>query len=139
MALHGSDRQRTIRAFAEALGLEAEGVIEAGAVIFPRDHGREFDQLSFVELGAQALKELVGNFDGRVRHGISVGEHALFDVGKHGAALVLGQSFDFLGGDAVLSADRRPNVNSKRTADERGHAQGGKFLERFVEFVAGEE
>lgn len=132
-------RQRTIRSFAEAFGLEAKGVIEAGAVIFPSDHGREFDQLGVIEFFAQALEERVWDFDGRARHGVGVGEDALLDVRKQRTVLVVGQSFDLLGGDAVLSADRRPDVNSKRTTDERGYTQGGKLLERFVEFVAGEE
>ena len=80
--LRGQHRQGAVRTLAEAFCFEAEGVVEAGAVVFPRDCGREFDQLGLVELGAQALEERIGYFDGGVRYGVGVGEDAFFDVRK---------------------------------------------------------
>lgn len=115
--------------FGEVFRIRTEGMIETGPVVLPGDDGREFDQLRVAEAVSQFVEESVRHFDRRVRHGIGVLEHQYFFLRKDGAGAVIGKGFNLLGGNAFVSADRRPNINSKRTADQRGDAQLGKVLE----------
>lgn len=111
------------RAFAKILRFDAEGVIEAGAVILPGNSRREFDQLGFAEAFAQSRKESVGHFNWASRHRIGVLENQPFQVREIQACMIAAESRDLLCGDAAVSANGRADINSKRTAHESCHPQ----------------
>lgn len=67
-----ANRQGADCSFREILRFDAEGMIEASAVVFPRDGGRELDQLAIAESAAQAGEERVRDFDRRLGHGIGI-------------------------------------------------------------------
>jgi len=118
------DRQGADGAFAESFRVDAECVIEAGAIIFPGYGRRQLNQLSFVELRTQACEQRIGNIHRSASHRVGIFEGQLLQLRKKLAALVVGQGLNLFLGDAVLSADRRGDVDSKRTANEGGRAQG---------------
>lgn len=112
----------------KVFGLGPEGVIESRPIVFPRNDRGEFHQLRLAETGAQVIKKTVGQFDGRLCHGVGVLQHQTFLFGEHGTGAIIGERFNLLGGDAFLSAGRRPDVNSKRAPDQGGNAQLGEML-----------
>jgi len=83
--------------FAEIFGFNAEGVIEAGAVVLPRDTGGQFDELRFGELLTQAGEQGVGNDDGSLGHGVGVLEHQPFERREIEIRTVVVQVRDLLG------------------------------------------
>jgi len=65
-------------AFREAFSSNGEGAIEAGASVFPRDCGREFDELGFGEILAKRCVEVVGDVRRRNGHGYGKAQNRLF-------------------------------------------------------------
>jgi len=111
-------------------------MIETGSIVFPGDVSGEFHQLRVVELLTQAYKQSIGNLRRRVGHGVGIGEHDFFQIREHAAGWVVPKRFNLFLRDAAMSADGRPDVDSKRTPDSRGHTQGGEFLQRRIEAMA---
>ena len=111
---------RTKCAFGKALGLAAEGVIEARAVVLPGDCGGQFHQLAIFETRAQSCEQIRGHFHRRNGHGDSMAQHQLFDLGELRAGFKLREAHQLGFGDARLSADGRSDVDSKRAADQSG-------------------
>ena len=130
---------RTERPFAEALGFETERVIEPCPVIFPGDVGSEFHQLHFIELGVKLGQQSLGNFGWRVRHCIGIGEDNLLGLREQAAALIVVKVRNLFLRDAVLSADGRPDVDSKQTAHQRRDPQSRKLLQRPIDAMAGQK
>lgn len=128
--------QCTHRAIAEVFAFDAKGVIETRAVVFPRDRGRQFDKLRFVEILAQAIEERVGDFYGSLRHRVRVFEHQPIQVGEIGIRPVARQARNLLYGDPVCPTDGRADVNSKRTANERGDPEFGQILQSRIDELA---
>lgn len=83
MRRHGADC-----AFAEVFTLDTECMVVAGAVVLPRDAGREFHQLRFREMLAQTIEESVRNFDWRLGHPIRVFENEALQLRKVGIGAV---------------------------------------------------
>jgi hypothetical protein len=68
--------------FREILCFDTEGMIEASAVVLPRNCGRQFDQLPVAESPAQAGEERIRDFDRRLGHGIGVFQHQALEFGE---------------------------------------------------------
>jgi hypothetical protein len=77
-----ANRQGADRPFREIFRFDAEGVIEAGAVVLPRNCGREFDQFAVAESTTQAGEEGVRNFDRRMGHGVGIFQNQPFQFGE---------------------------------------------------------
>jgi len=116
-------RQRAISSLAESFTLQSEGVVEPRPIILPGNGSRELHQLRVIEGFPQSREELIRHFHRRARHDVSIGENQLFDIGEHRARRIVGQSPYFFFGNAMLSADGRPDINSKRTAHQSRHPQ----------------
>ena len=129
-------RQRTKRSLTEAFPFDTERMIKARPVIFPGDGRREFHHLSLVEYLAQLRKQRIRNFDWSSRHERGIFENKLLGRGEQTTLLIMGQGFELFRGDAVLSADRRPDVDSKRTPDQRCNAQAREVLECSIDAAA---
>ena len=65
----------------------------------------------------------------RLRHLNRVAQHELFKFAEGLAAFKIVEGFELLFGQSLLSADRRPDVNSKRAADKHGHFHLDQRLE----------
>ena len=122
-------RERADGSYAEPFCLDPERVIEARAVILPGNHRGEFDQLRFIEPGSQAGEQRLGDFDRSGRHRVSVGEDDFLCLREQCTAAVIVEVLNLLLRDATLSADGRPDVDSKRAADQGRNAQRRQFLE----------
>ena len=83
--------QRAERAFAESLGLKAEGMVESRPIVFPRDVGGEFYELWLAKFRLQFAKESLGNFHRRLRHGIRISQDELFCLRENAAAHIVVQ------------------------------------------------
>jgi len=66
----------------EIFRFDAKGVIEAGAVVLPRDGGREFDEFAIAESAAQASKQGIGDFDRRLGYGVGVFQNETLQFGE---------------------------------------------------------
>ena len=98
-------------------------MVKPGTVVFPRERGREFDELRIIELFAQLNKQRVWNLDGSLRHAVGILQDEFFRLGKKRAVAVVGQRCNFFRRGAVGSADRRTDVDSKGASHERSNAQ----------------
>jgi len=114
-------------------------MIKARPVIFPGDGGGEFHYLSLIEYLAQLRKQRIRNFDGSLRHERRIIENEFLGRGEQTTLLIMGQGFEFFRGDSILSADRRPDVNSKRTPNQGCYAQAREVLERSIDAAAREQ
>ncbi len=114
-------------------------MVKPCAVVFPRQRGRQFHELCIVELLAQLRKQRVWNLDGSLRHAVGIFQDQLFRLGKEGAVAVVGQRCNFFFRGAVGSADRRTDVDSKRTTDECGDAQLREVLQPGIHQLAREK
>jgi hypothetical protein len=114
--------ERAIAAFGKPLCFDAKCVVKASAIVFPCNSGRKFDHLSGAELLLEFRKQRVRKLDRRLRHGVGIFEYQFFCFGEQCAALVVGQGFEFFVREAAGSADRRTDIDSKRTSDERGNS-----------------
>ena len=108
--------------FGEILPFDAEGVVETGAVVFPGNRGGQFHQLRIGESLAQTSEKCIGNFHWELAHCIGVLEHQPLLLRKVEVCAIPIQVCDLFGGDSMLSADGRADINSKRAANQRGHA-----------------
>jgi hypothetical protein len=129
-------RQRAEGSLAEAFPLDTKRMIKARPVIFPGDGGGEFHHLSLVEYLAQLRKQRIRNFDGSPRHERGIFENKFLGRGEQTTLLIMGQGFELFRGDSVLSADRRPNVDSKRTPNQGCDTQAREVLERSIDAAA---
>jgi hypothetical protein len=111
-------------------------MIEAGAVVFPRDRGSQLHEFGFVEPLTQAGKERVGNFHWRPRHCIRIFKHETLKCREIEIDAIVRQVGDLLAADAYFSADGRTDINSKRTTHQRRHAQLGKPLQLVIDELA---
>jgi len=68
----GANREGADGSFAEIFGFDAEGMVEASAVILPRNRRGEFHKLCFVEPLSEAGEERIGDDNGSFRHGIGI-------------------------------------------------------------------
>ena len=82
-----------------------------------------------IELRAQLEKQLVCNLDRRTCDRYGVPQHQAFDIREHRARVVFLQCPQFLVRHALLSADRRPDIDSERTADHPRGLDLGQRLE----------
>ena len=64
--------QRAVAALREAFCFHAKRMVKSRPVVFPSKGRRKFHQLCIVELFPQPCKQLVGHFDGSLRHAIGV-------------------------------------------------------------------
>lgn len=114
--------ERAIAAFSKTLGFDAKCVVKARAIVFPCKGGRKFDHLSGAELLLEFRKQIARNLHRCLRHGVGIFEYQFFRFGEQCAAPIVGQPFKFFFREAACSADRRTDVDSKRTSDERGNS-----------------
>lgn len=77
----------------------------------------------------QFVEERLGHLDGRVGHDIGILQDQPLFIREDTAGGVISELLDLLRRDAFMSADRRPDINSKGTPDERGDAQFREVLE----------
>lgn len=126
-------RQRAHRPFAEVGGFDAEGMVKPGAVVLPGDSGRQLNQLRGIETRFELIEQSIWDFDRSARHGVGVGERELFGFRECRATGIVGKGLDLFLRDAVFSADRRGDVNSKRTSDKRGSAQACQLFQILVD------
>src|SRR5579864_4164250 len=129
-------RQRTEGSIAEAFALDTERMIKARPVIFPGDGGGEFHHLSLIECLAQFREQRIRQFDRSPRHERGIFENKFLGRGEQTTLLIIAQGYELFRGDSVLSADRRPDVDSKRTSNQRCYAQAREVLERGIDAAA---
>jgi len=129
-------RQRAEGSLAEAFALDTKRMIKARPVIFPGDGRREFHHLRLVKCLAQFREERIRHFDRSPRHERGIFENEFLRRGEQTTFLIMGQGFELFRGDSVLSADRRPDVDSKRTSNQRRYAQAREVLERSIDAAA---
>lgn len=67
---------------AEAFGFDVEGAVEAGAVVFPRDRGREFDGALLAEQADDGGVEVVGDIGRRGGEAVGEAEDVPFVLGE---------------------------------------------------------
>jgi hypothetical protein len=106
-------------ALGEALGGNSVSPVEAGAGVFPGDHGAEFDELPLGEALTQGGVKFVGDIAGRAGECGGKAENGFFGVIEVGARFELRQVVKLLLGDAFFSADGRVNVDSKGATDHQ--------------------
>ncbi len=82
-----------------------------------------------IELRAQLEKQLVCNLDRRTCDCYGVPQHQAFDIREHRARFVFVQCPEFLVRHALLSADRRPDIDSERATDDHGDFDLGQCFE----------
>ena len=131
--------KRAIISFAEAFGVYAKSVVEPRAVVFPGDGCRQLDQLRLGKLFCEAQEECLRHIHGRLGHVVRIFQDKPLGRREQRAGLVARERLELLSGNAGLSADRRPNVDSKRTANESRGPQLGQILERSLHQATGEE
>ena len=129
-------RQRAERSLTEAFPLDTERMIKACPVIFPGDGRREFHHLRLVKCLAQLREQRIRHFDRSPRHDRGIFENEFLGRGEQTTFLIMGQGYELFRGDSVLSADRRPDVDSKRTPNQRRYAQAREVLERSIDAAA---
>jgi hypothetical protein len=107
-------------ALGEALGGDGEGTVEAGAVVFPGNCGRQFDEFALGKVIAQRSVEFVGDRGGSACHVGGEAKDELFAFVKVRAGLELGEVVKLCLSDTLFSADGRVDVDSKGTANHHG-------------------
>ena len=131
------------------LGSEAQGAVEPGRRVLPRDHLGELDDLIVVEVLTNPREQRRRHIGGR--HRVGVGERCarrgveqpdpLVDgrVGVEGAASDRDDRTQLFVGDSLLAANCSVDVLSEHAADERGDApiedrvEGGRQQPGLVE------
>ena len=82
-----------------------------------------------IELRAKLGKQLVCDLDRRTCDRYRVAQHQAFDIREHRARVVIVQCPEFLIRHALLSADRRPDIDSERATDHHGDFDVGQRFE----------
>jgi len=100
-------------------------MIKSGAVVFPCDRRRKFNQFRLTESLAQAGEQHVGNIHGRVRHDVGVLKNKTLQFGEIGVGPVVLQISNLPGGDTVCPANGGADINSKRAPDEGRNSEFG--------------
>lgn len=131
--------KRAKRAFGEPLSFHSKGVIEAGSVVFPSDCGGQLDKRLFGEFFPEPREKGIENFHRSLRHGIRVFQDELLAVGEEVAGAEIRQVREFLGGEAVGSADRRTDVDSKGATNQHCDAQLREILEGRLQCATGNQ
>jgi hypothetical protein len=111
-------------------------VIEAGAIVLPRDGGGQFHQLHIGEVFTKPSEERVRNLNGRLGHSIGVFKDESFQIREIKIAMVAVEVRDLFFRNPALSADGRANINSKRASDEGGNTQLGEPFQFMVDELA---
>jgi hypothetical protein len=94
-----------------------------------RDRRRQLDELRFVEDVSEAIHEVARNLGRRLRHRDGEIEHEAFRFVERRTRFVAREIQELLLRDTEFSADRRADVESKRTADERARLDLAERLE----------
>ena len=131
--------KRAIICFAKAFGVYPKSVVEPRAVVFPGNGCRQLDQLRLGELFCEAQEELFGHIYRGLGHMVGIFQDKPLGWREQRAGLVARERLELLSGNAGLSADRRPDVDSKRAANESRGPQLDQILERSLHQAAGEE
>ena len=132
-------RKRAIICFAEAFGVYPKSVVEPRAVVFPGNGCRQLDQLRLGELFCETQEELFGHIYRGLGHMVRIFQDKPLGRREQRARLVARERLELLSGNAGLSADRRPDVDSKRAANESRGPQLGQILERSLHQATAEE
>ena len=98
-------------------------MIKPGAIVFPRDARREFNQLSGSEPTFESFKEFVPNRDRRFGHAYRVMENNPLVITERWIIFKAPKRLQLNVRQTALPADGRPNVDSKWAADHHGHFQ----------------
>ena len=104
-------------------------MIETGTVVLPRDAGGQFDELLVAKIPLELIERLLSNVDRRQRHLYRVAQHKPFKLTDDWVSFKVVEGFELLFGDSQPSADRRPDVDSERAADEHRHLHLSQCLE----------
>ena len=137
--LRRAKRKRAIICFAEAFGVYPKGVVEPRAVVFPGNGCRQLDQLRLGEVFCEAREELLGHIYRSLGHMVRIFQDKPLGWREQRARLVARARLELLSGNAGLSADRRPDVDSKRAANKSRGPQLGQIFERSLHQATGEE
>jgi hypothetical protein len=105
----------------QAVRLDLEDAVEAGAIVLERGRGGKLDQLRWLELLFQPRIELFGDLHPGRCHGFGELERNPLDVRVERIRAELWQRGDLRVGYTGLAATGSVDVYSKRTADEHGH------------------
>lgn len=133
------DRQSADSAFGEVLRLDPEGVIKSGAVILP-GYGRcQLYHFRIAEPEVQFGKKVIRYLYRRSGHGVCILQDELLHIAVHLASLVVCQLQNFLRCNAALSADRRPDIDSKRAPHQRRNPKAREALQTLVYTPAAEQ
>jgi len=97
----------------------AEGVIKPCTIVFPGDRRGNLHQLFIAEAFAQLLEQRIPDFNRSLCHSVGVLQNRFFLGGEERAAAEIPQGSNLFFRNSSLSADRRPDVNSKGTAYQR--------------------
>lgn len=104
-------------------------MIETGAVILPGDAGGQFNELLVAKMLFELIERLLSNVHRRLRHLYRVAQHKPFKLTDGRVDFKVVEGFELLVGKPLLPADRRPDVDSERAADQRGHFHLSQCLE----------
>jgi len=115
--------------FCEILRFYSERMVVSRPVVLPCNRRRQFHQSRLGETLTQTREQRVRNFHRNSRHRVRVLQHQSLKLGKVKVGSITVQIRNLLARDPMLSAHGRADVDSKRTADQRGHAQFGKALQ----------
>ena len=118
-------RQCAECALGESLRLQAEGVIEARAVVLPRDGRRQLHQLGSVEFGPQPGEQRVGDVHGSPRHFDGELDDESLAFREKLAEFESSKFAQLLLAHARCPADGRADVDSERTSDHCGGFDSG--------------
>jgi hypothetical protein len=99
------------------LRADIENAIEAGAAVFPSNHGSELDELAVREVKAELVEKLPGHVCGRLAHHLRQAQDQALALIKMRAGFKVVQLAQLIFGDPGFSAPGRMNVESKRAAD----------------------
>jgi len=132
-------RERAIICFAKAFGVYPKSVVEPRAVVFPGNGCRQLDELSLGELFCKTREELLGHIYRGLGHMVRIFQDKPLGRREQRACLVARERLELLSRNAGLSADRRPDVDSKRAANESRGSQLGQIFERSLHQATGEE
>ena len=112
-------------------------MIEAGAVVFPRDRRCQLHQLGIAEMFAKSFEEFIRNDNGCLRHGLGIVQNKPLDFAEHRGMLILNEGRQMFVAQTLLSADRRPEIDSEGASDEHRHFDFDHRLQTRVHRLSG--
>ena len=97
-------------------------MVKACPVVLPGQSGGQNHDPLLVIVGLERVVDLIRDLDRCGGQGVSVAENRPLFVSEDRGIFVIAQRPELLLSQTLLSADRRPDIDSERTANESRHS-----------------